>query len=72
MLDCYKMVCHYEKFMSDRIPKIIEALKRPLPDSLWDSIFAAKSHDWFGHNYANEDGSVHVETTMPTFPKPDL
>ena len=71
ILDCYKMICHYEKIMKDLIPKIIEALKRPLPDSLWDSIYNTKSHDRFGHNYVSEDGSVRVETTMPTLPRPD-
>ena len=66
-LDCYKMICHYEKFMKTRIPAIIEALKRPLSDSLWDGIYVAKMHDRFGPNYASEDGSLRVETTMPAF-----
>ena len=67
VLDCYKMICHYEECMKTRIPKIVEALKRPLPDSLWDSIYKVKSHDRFGPNYASEDGSLRVETTLPTF-----
>lgn len=68
VLDCYKMICHYEKFMKTRIPKIVEALKRPLPDSLWDAIYVEKSHDRLGPNYASEDGSLRVETTWPKFP----
>lgn len=67
VLDCYKMICHYEKFMKTRIPKIVEALKRPLPDSLWDGIYTAKLHGRFVPNYASEDGSLRVETTMPAF-----
>ena len=71
ILDYYKMICRYEKIMNDRIPKIIAALKRPLPDSLRDSTYTAKSHDRLGHNYVSEDGSVRVETAMPTLPRPD-
>ena len=68
VLDCYKMICHYEKFMKTSIPKIVEALKRPLPDSLWDAIYVEKSHARLGPNYASEDGSLRVETTWPKFP----
>lgn len=69
VLDCYKMICYYEEFMKTRIPKIVKALKRPLPDSLWDSIYTVKSHGRFGPNYTSKDGSLRVETTMPTFPR---
>ena len=68
MLDYYKMICHYEKIMKTRIPKIIEALKRPLPDSLWDSIYITKSHGRIGHNYVSENGRLRVETVKATFP----
>lgn len=67
MLDYYKMICYYQDVMKDRIPKIIEALERPMPDSMWDGIYTIKTHGRFGHNYASENGNLLVETIMPTY-----
>ena len=65
MLGYYKQICHYEEFIKNNIPEIIKRLERPLPDSMWNARYIAKTHDRVGHNYVSENGNLRVETTMP-------